>query len=393
MPRPRARSLFELGGQWIAEEPGRAGLYRFWNDAGTGRTRRASLGTADLEAAKTSLAEIIVKGAAKTADSHLSIVLEKYFTEKTDYQTAGDSARNAGRLMLENFGSMAKASVLGDDDQVKKFVRWSLLDLNHAVSTVSRNLGVGAAALAHSKISIDVTYNEGAILAKWPEFDPKPARVIFEPSDAELARLLAASMPESLRRWLLNSMATVGRPEAVLDLTPAARVRDRGLIDLNPKDRRQNKKYRPAVRELRQQTRWLDQWDKEDAAAREKGKILSANYCRYASVDSIDTALDRACAKPEVNLPFMSAYSIRHRAASVMRASKAPMVPEEQVNYQMGHRRPTNRTSRGYGQYGQEYLTEAARALETWITKVAKLAGLNSHGIPTASRVRKVKAA
>ena len=105
-------------------------------------------------------------------------------------------------------------------------------------------------------------YSEGAILAKWPEFKPKPARKLFEPSDAELARLLAARMSDSLRIWLLNSMATAGRPEAVLDLTPAARVRDRGLIDLNPEGRRQNKKYRPTVRELACQTKVAQQMGK-----------------------------------------------------------------------------------------------------------------------------------
>ena len=56
MPRRKARSEFELAGQWIAEEPGRPGHYRFWIDPGVGRTRRASLGTTDIEEAKARLA-------------------------------------------------------------------------------------------------------------------------------------------------------------------------------------------------------------------------------------------------------------------------------------------------------------------------------------------------
>ena len=106
----------------------------------------------------------------------------------------------------------------------------------------------------------------------------------------------------------------------------------------------------------------------------------------------MDTALERVCKRPEVNLPLMAVYSIRHRAASVLRASKKPRVLEEQVNYQLGHRQPGNRTSRGYGQYGPEYLAEAAEALELWIAKVFKLAGLNSHGILTSRQLRRVKA-
>lgn len=387
MPRPRARNLFELGGQWIAEEPGRPGLYRFWNDPGNGRTRRASLGTADLEIAKKRLAEVIVNGATKTNDSHLTVVLENYFIAKTDHLTSKHSARNAGRLMLECWGALAKVRSITLERQ-KKFVAWSF-ERNHAVSTVSRNLGVLAAALSHAKLTVEVIYNEGAILSTWPEFKPKPARKIFEPSDEELARLLAAEMPENLRRWIMNSMATGGRPEAVLNLVPASRVRDLGLIDLNPEGRRQNKKYRPTVRELALQTRWLDEWQREAAKAAKRGEERPPQYCGYASVDSIDTALRRLCVKPEVNLPFLSVYSFRHRVASVLRASKKPRVPGEQISYQLGHRRPGDRTTRGYGAYGPEYLDEAARALNAWISQVLTLVETNSHTIPTTATGRK----
>ena len=107
-------------------------------------------------------------------------------------------------------------------------------------------------------------------------------------------------MPENLRRWILNSMATGGRPEAGLDLVPASRVRDLRLIDLNPEGRRQNKKYRATVRELAAQTRWLDRWEKEAANAAEMGEERLPQYCGYASVDSIDTALRRLGATDNV---------------------------------------------------------------------------------------------
>jgi hypothetical protein len=70
----------------------------------------------------------------------------------------------------------------------------------------------------------------------------------------------------------------------------------------------------------------------------------------------------------------LSVYSIRHRVASVLRASKVPRVMEEQINYQLGHRCPGNRGSRGYGQYSPEYLAEAAAAMEVWVNKVLRLA-------------------
>lgn len=389
MPRRTIRDQFKLDGHWIAEEPGRPGLYHYWNDPGTGRIRRASLRTEDIEVAKKRLLEALVLGSVKTNDTHLTVVLENYFIDKTDHLVSRGSARNAGRLMLECWGMLTKVKSLTAERQ-KMFVRWSL-ERNHAISTVSRNLGVLAAAVEHSNLKIEVVYNENAILRKWPEFKPKPARKIFEPSDVEIARVLESEIPENLRRWILNSMATGGRPEAVLQLTPSARIRELGLIDLNPQGRRQNKKYRATVRELVSQTRWLNQWEKEAAAAAKRGEERPAQYCTYSSVDSIDTALRRVCAQPKVNLPLLSVYSFRHRVASVLRASKAPRVPGEQISYQLGHRRPGDRTTRSYGAYEPDYLDEASRALDAWISRVLKLAGVKTHGKPTTKAKRSVR--
>jgi len=125
-------------------------------------------------------------------------------------------------------------------------------------------------------------------------------------------------------------------------------------------------------------------WE-EQLAGRDETLIAGGpRYCTYASVDSIDTALRRLCAKPEVNLPFLSVYSFRHRVASVLRASKEPRVSGEQISYQLGHRRPGDRTTRGYGGYEPEFLEEAALALDGWIRRVFDLAEANSHGILTA---------
>jgi hypothetical protein len=280
--------------------------------------------------------------------------------------------QEAGRFKSSRSLSKDHAVRIGRINEAaqKKFVKHSM-ELGHALSTIARNLGVLAAALAHAKLQIDVVYNEGAILAKWPEIKPKAPRKIYEPTDEELARMLRAPIPEDLRRWLLNAMATGGRPEAVLELEPAARKRDLGLIDLNPDGRRQNKKYRATVRELPSQTKWLNSWEKDAARLAAKGEKRAPQYCIYASVDSVDTALRRWRTKPAINVPKISVYSIRHRVTSVMRAAR---VPSEQVSFQIGHRRPSERSTRNYGEYGPDYLVDAARALEAWVSKVLRMA-------------------
>jgi hypothetical protein len=216
------------------------------------------LGTSDYETAESCLAEIVVRGAAKTTDSHLSIVLEDYFVNRTDHLASKDPARHAGHLLLQCWGALIKTGAI-DDAKQKECVDWSLAK-GHSLGYVARNLGVLAAALARAKISIDIIYNETEMLAKWP-LKPKAKRRAFIPTDDDLARLLAADIPENLRRWVMNAMATVGRPEAVLGLSPVSRQRDANLVDLNPEGRVQNKKCRPIVRVLPEQERWLDKWE------------------------------------------------------------------------------------------------------------------------------------
>jgi hypothetical protein len=392
MPRPRARSLFEIAGQWIAVIPNRAGYYRFWNDTDSGRTRRASLGTEDFERAKSILAEIVVKGAAKSTDSHLSLVLEDYFLKRTDHLASKDAARSAGKHFLSCWGALVKAGAI-DDDKQKAFIDYSL-KLNHSLGYIARNLGVLAAALANAKINVEVTYGEGAIVAKWPDVRPKPKRQAFNPTDADIARIWASPMPDALRRWILIEMLTGCRPEAAIDLSSAARDRDAGIIDLNPPGRIQNKKFRAKVRTQPLLARALDSWEKEDAKS--SVKRLGGRYVGYASVDSADTALERVCRRPEVDLPRMGVYSFRHKAATVMRLDG---VPPEQRSLQLGHRRQDLRVTDSYGEWDPKYLREAAAALERWTKRIIKMAkGIEkrrkfSHGIRTTTPARRKMAA
>jgi integrase len=223
------------------------------------------------------------------------------------------------------------------------------------------------ADISHSSLQLDVPMKAGAILDKWPDLKDKPKRRLFEPTDGELARLLAQPMPENLRRWLLNSMATLARPTAVAQLTPAQRDRREGLVSLNTEGRRQNKKFRPTVREPKVMTKWLNEWERGT-----NGSPIDSNqsYCSYTNRSSIHTVLRRACEPEKADLPRMALYSIRHRGTTVLRAAK---VPKEQIDYQLGHVQQGARTTQDYGQYEAAYLAEAAAALDAWITRVLKL--------------------
>ena len=250
-----------------------------------------------------------------------------------------------------------------DDAKQKEFAEWSAAR-GHALSYVARNLMVLAAASNRAKFDIEVFTSESHMREVW-RIKGKAPRRAFVPTDDELTRLWAAPMPENLRRWILISMGTGCRPAAALDLAPAARVRQAGLLNLLPEGRAQNKKVRPTVRPPAALAAAMNRWEKFGL------DLYGGRYCGYASRYSVRQALDRVCALKAVNLPRLSLYSFRHKVATVLRAAK---VPVEQIEYQLGHRSPHSRTTARYGEWSPDYLKEATVALEGWIRRVQRLA-------------------
>lgn len=360
MPRPRARSIFELGGQWIAIEPGARNLYRFWNDASTGRTRRESLGTSDLEAAKCKLAEIVVRGATKTADSLVSAVLLKYFTERTDKLPSKKQSRNAGKVFLKCWGPMTKIGALTSAKQ-KGFVEWCIKQ-GFSVAYAARNMNVLKAACNHARVLTPdpIICAESKMRDKWGVIG-KASRATFIPNDAEMVAIARAEMPERLKRWLILISLTGCRPEAALDLAPAARRRDERLIDLNPAGRRQNKKFRPTVRETRVLRVFLDSWERKGLDE------FGGRYCGYTTIEGVKTALQKL--RADLNLPTLATRSFRHKTGSVIRKARAG---EDQVSFQLGHKRKDLRTTAGYGEFDPDYLAAAARAIDVWALKLRR---------------------
>lgn len=387
MPRPRKHAIFELGGQWIGREGKSPFFHRFWTEPGSGRTRRASLGTADIEAAKRTLAEIVIANAPKSKSSPLSVVLERYFEERSDALPSADNARLAGRTLLSFFGAAVRVEALTEARQ-REFAKVSAAK-GHSFAYISRNLSVLSAAMNHSKLEYEFIRKD--TLRKWGIKElPRKA---FVPTDDQLAALLSLDLTEDFRRWLIVALLTGARPEAVLDLTPAARNREAGLLDLNPEGRAQNKKHRPIVREPRALTAWLDCWESRNGNDNDSdlgfhndwcGDISDrggsvVHYCAYGSVESVQSAIEgyrggkNANTRNAVKLPRLSAYSARHKVATVLRSAG---IPEDQIARQLGHKRDDVRVTAAYGEYAPDYLKPCADALDAWWIKLdAKVSG------------------
>lgn len=382
MPRPRAQPLFALGDQWIAHDPGSPFLYRFWTEPGTGRTRRASLGTADIEEAKLKLAEIVLMGAPKTPDAPLSVILEKYFEDQTDKLRSAKIARGHGRKMLEFFGATARVKTLTEARQ-REFVE-HCISQGHKLSYVARIMVTMAASLSHSKLSEpEIVYTEAAMVRRWRLVSTPPTKA-YIPTDEECARLVLANMPTMLQRWIVIQVMTGGRPQTGVDLAPSQFNPDSGIVDLNPGMRPQNKKFRAKVRAGRTFRFLLSRWEKAGLGP------YGDRYCGYSTIEGVKSALQRVAA--ETGIP-VSTYSWRQKVTTILRRAR---VPEDQISEFLGHRRPHLRTTAGYGDWDPDYQREAAFALDAWFWRIRRMArklaaarAANSRDIPEPRLARR----
>jgi hypothetical protein len=267
-----------------------------------------------------------------------------------------------------------------DERRQKEFGAWCI-GQGFRLSYAARNLGVLASAIRHAKIAAHpIITNENTMRQRWNLSDQPPERS-FIPSDRELSRLLSAPMLDKLFRWIIIQMCTAGRPQTSIDLRPEMRNRDARLVDLNPPNRRQNKKYRATIRESRVFRGWLDQWEKEGLDA------YGGRYCGYTTLEGVETALQALRDRKGVRLPI-STYSFRHKVTTVLRQA---CVSEDQVSQVLGHRRVNVRITGGYGEWSPDYLADAAAAIDAWFQRLQQhcTRSLFSHGIPTKGRKRK----
>lgn len=329
----------------------------------------------------------MVKGAPKSGVTPLSAVLLAYFEGHTDKLPSKDNARLAGRTMLACWGPTVRVDLAIAETKLREFAEWSVAK-GHSLGYISRNLSVLAAACSYAKIRHEIAFKESTIQQRWA-LQTKARRKAFVPSDDELARFLSAGMSESMFRWCVIALLTGARPEAAMELTPAQRNRDIGTLCLNPDSRVQNKKWRATVREPKALTGWLDLWETK---LRERGESVEhVPYCDYTTVESVQTAIERIRARTK--LPKLSAYSTRHKVATVMRKAK---LTKELRMLQLGHARPEGDIEGGYGEWEPDYLQPVADALDSWWIKLAaKVKGrsLFARPVKEAGNVRKLRRA
>jgi integrase len=111
--------------------------------------------------------------------------------------------------------------------------------------------------------------------------------------------------------------------------------------------------------------RMLEEADRHSCPARSRAIILLSFKAglRAGEIAKLEwpMVLDdsgRVRVRKTIGLPRLSAYSYRHKVATVMRKAR---LPREEQDMQLGHARPT-----GYGEWEPDYLQGVADALDAW---------------------------
>lgn len=177
----------------------------------------------------------------------------------------------------------------------------------------------------------------------------------------------------ALFRYAIIALNTWARPEAITDLNVDEQVDFRnGIVDLNPKGRAQNKKFRPSIRLTDNLKGWLLYWNLQKPIVRG----VPGAYRRYvnhgAPIKHIGNATTKKVAI-RAGVPELTPYTIRHFMATRVRAVPGIEVTREERSVWLGHTDPRHRMTSWYEHQDIDYLESAARATDAIMSALDKL--------------------
>jgi integrase len=305
------------------------------------------------------LVALVREEAPKTRSSSIGLILQTYFSDHAQTLPSKDVVRSHIKKLLAVFGPATPVGEIAEAKQ-RAFVERCLEDGNK-LAYAARIMTTLSAAMTYLKIAEpEIVYTEAEMVRRWKMFSSSK-RKAYIPSDEECAELMTANISEMLRRWLIIQALTGGRPQTAVDLKPSGFDRQAGIVDLNPPGRAQNKKHRAKVRAGRALTYLLTRWEQLGLDAH------GGAYCGYSSMEGVKSAVQRVAL--DTGIP-VTTYSARQKVTTILRRAR---VPEDQVSELLGHKRPSVRSSAGYGHWDPDYQLEAAAALDAWFWRIRRI--------------------
>lgn len=390
--RPREqRGLFTYRGQWIGQEPGRPGYYRYWYDDGSRRVKRKALLAVDIEQAKEELIDLLgadIPSSKAPGEVWLFDVLKHYkdhYAEPKGYKQMA-AARRAAELVYSAFKSFMGAPRVADLTRTNQRRVWKHMATDaglSAKSIMTYMIAVRAAVkyaavpqiividgreeevqLLESPVSIFCNQEEIAEHIGGTVSAPRE----YIPTFPELGKWIDAIEEEDDFRFVMIMLNTCARNEAIFDLRISEQVDfEFGTIDLNPKGRRQTKKRRPIIRMTTNLAAWFEHWG-DDKPVRQYQDTVEKRLNRLGK-PVVDEEGNEA---PGLGMPEMTCYTLRHFMATNMRRVSFP-VSKEQRSKWLGHSvNEGSKTTDWYEKFDPDYLEEPMRATEEIIAKLQK---------------------
>lgn len=395
MPRT-TQELYRRGQYWLAWDRKRDGSLRspylaiYWYDSARKRERSLSTRTSDVEAAKLVLDAHFADRERGQAicptcgqprhganDYLLANAIANYQLTVGNKRTSADAIRARLAHVLNYVATLPDVAVRVADvdaEWIEGFRAWAAKVPVIAPNGEHRERRPGTieASVRALAAAINEAHRRGHVTAKAQFTALAPRDVSRTPvhrSDvAELAKMLAYAIDKKrkkrcapLHRFLIASIATAARPDAVLDLSTKPERRqwlsDRKVIRLNPEGRRQTKKHRATVKAPWQFAAWLD----ADA---------ETNPGQFVPVGNVKHAW--ATMAKRIGLPGDGEAGTKLIRRSIAQLLRDRGVPGDELELLLGHRQ-MKATTDTYAPFKPEYLANATREIEAIIDEIEAL--------------------
>lgn len=392
MPRrATAKGIYRRGQFWLDWDRKRDGSLRsphlaiYWYDAERGRTRSATTGSGDVAEAKGALDRhylATTEGAAicptcgqrRVAGSGFLVLqaIQDYLSRKQDGDKAIAHRIAHVTAYIADKGELTLTCERVNEEWIRGFRDW--LAARPIVSPTGLRRQRSLSTIENSVLQLAAAINaahERGDTNRPAQFKPIPTKTLNRSpthrSDIkELARMFAYAIddrfPEKrgpLHRFLIASVATLGRPDAVFDISTDPKRRQWNsaarILNLNPDGRRQTKKYRATLPIAWQVALHLD---------------ASTGY--FVGVSSVRSAWRSMSS--ELNLPGdgQSGVKLIRRSMAKLLRDRLPKEHWSEIEMFLGHAK-FDSTSDIYAPFDPNYLGAARAEIERIISDIEKL--------------------
>lgn len=390
MPRrSKAKGLYQRGPYWLDWDRKRDGTLRspnlgiFWYDPERGRIRSVSAGTGDDRDGRKALDRHYLshtegQAICPTCGQRRTDAEGSYFVTDAiaDYLAMRDDATLEHRLahVLAYIGSLPTQAIRCrqvDEAWVARFRTWSLARPVIHTSGRVRAEPRSASTIENSLIALAAAINAAAKrgdTSRPAQFRPIQTRELNNTPKRRLSvdEIAAAfryaldprfpTKRAGLLRFLRISIGTLCRPDAAHDFSTAPDRQqwnsERRVVALNPKGRRQTKKYRATV---------IAPW--------QLAQRIDETNGFFVPVKSIRSAWDSMCDDLGWPKDGENGTKLIRRSGAQLLRDPARKVPTEQIELLLGHRKIDSVTDL-YAAFDPVYLADATRALEALIDEI-----------------------